>query len=620
MCGINGFNFQDEDLIKKMNSKTRHRGPDDQGIFVNGNISFGHNRLAIIDLSTAGHQPMKSKDGNFVIIFNGEIYNYRELRVELEKKGRTFNSKSDTEVILESYQEYGIDCLNKFNGIFAFAIWDRKKEELLLARDHIGVKPLFYYFNEKRFIFSSEIKGILEHNIKRTLNINALNFYFRFLYISGPETIFENIYKLQPASYLIFKNNKIQINKYWEIKDYNNYSGRSEIKDKIKQTLKEAVKRQLVSDVPVGVFLSGGIDSTIILGLMAELADSPIKTFSVGFDVKREQEKYNNDYLLARKTAGIYHTEHYDLIVKPQDVIDNLEKVVWHMDDLVSNPTQVPTFLLSKLAKERVKVVLGGDGGDELFGGYGRYYYYYLLEKWQKLPKILRKNNLNKKVFSLLRKNNIYEKINLENDPEIFWSFMAQKENILNKFLKPRISSLNTCERYIEKNYFVDNKDKYDLAKRMMKIDLDTWLVDESLTRSDKMSMAWGLEQRVPILDKEVVSMAMKIPTRYKISKSTQGKLIYREAMKNYIPDFVYNKAKTGWFTPMAKWLRDDLKDMAYEILSEEYYPENKAILDFKEIKKILDSHTSGSYALNTIWAIINFQVWSKKFKVNVYD
>ncbi|MBI3631718.1 MAG: asparagine synthase C-terminal domain-containing protein, partial [Candidatus Staskawiczbacteria bacterium] len=296
-------------------------------------------------------------------------------------------------------------------------------------------------------------------------------------------------------------------------------------------------------------------------------------------------------------------------------ILENLEKVVWHMDDLVANPTQVSIYLLSRLAKKQVSVILGGDGGDELFGGYDRYYYYNLIEKWQKIPQVLRQNLVSHFFFKLMNKEKIYQKLNLPTGLDSFWSMMAQKENIIGQFLKPEYNNFGAAKTYIKQNHFSEPVFK-DLTKEMMRVDTSTWLVDESLSMSDKLSMAWAVEQRVPILDKEVVELAMRVPTKYKINSAKQGKLIFKEALKDYLPDYVFNKPKTGWFSPVAKWLRTDLKDMAYEILSENYNSETKEMFDFVAIRKILDRHISGEeYALNTIWSLINFQIWFKIYK-----
>lgn len=619
MCGINGFNFRNEELIRKQSQATKHRGPDDEGLYLDEDISLAHNRLAIIDLSETGHQPMENDKGNLVIVYNGELYNFEKIREDLILAGIKFRSKSDTEVILKAYEYYGKKCLELFEGIFAFAIWDKQKKELFLARDQFGVKPLFYYFDGNRFIFSSEIKGILEHDIAREIDEAALNTFFRMLYINGPCTILKNIYKLDPATYLLYKNGKIEKANYFEIKDYHNLLDRKEAIGKIKTQLGQSVREQMVADVPVGVFLSGGIDSSIILGLAKEVNPKKIKTFSVGFDLPEMFfQKFNEDYLLAKKVAKHYDTDHYDVLLKEQEIIESFEKVVWHMDDLVYSPTQVANYVLAKLASKEVKVVLGGDGGDELFGGYSRYYYYHLINYWQSIPKSARNSFLTKGIASLFGRSELLQRANMD-QPDLLWSFMAQKEALLQKVLKAEFNDLAGAKTFFLGTDTVKgllNNEQIDLVKKMMEIDRQTWLVDFSLTRSDKMSMAWGLEQRVPFLDIELLRIANSIPTRLKIGNSVQGKTILRQAMKDYIPEFIAKKKKTGWFAPASKWLRAGLKDYSYEILSSSYNNgETDRYIDFVSTRKLLDDHVAGRvYALNTLWSIITFQVWYRQF------
>lgn len=611
MCGINGFNFSNQNLIEKMNEKIEYRGPDDTGIFIDNEISLGHNRLSIIDLSKLGHQPMESNDKNYIIIYNGELYNFKEIKKDLENNGFNFHSNTDTEVILNAYIYYGKRCLQKFNGIFAFAIWDKKNKELFIVRDHFGVKPLFYYFKDNKFIFSSEIKSIFEHDINKKINIDALNMYFRFLYIPGPITIFENIKKLEPGHFLILKNGNINIERYYNLPNIENKYSYEDVKFLIREKFDNAVKRQLISDRPLGIFLSGGIDSTAILGSMSKIVSHKIKTFTVKFDIN--EEKFNEDSFFAKKNSEYYNTEHHEFIVSPKDFLENIQQVIYHMDDLVSNPTQIATYLLSREAKKYVDVVLGGDGGDEIFGGYDRYYYYYnLIDKLQRIPKIIRDNKFNYKIAKTLGKTKEYNKINVKSGVDLFWEFAAQKEFIIEKFLKPDIRNLEKNKNAIVNNYF--NLPFKNYSDYMMKVDFSTWLTDESLSRSDKLTMAFALEQRVPILDKELVDLAFSIPYSYKLDNKKQGKKIFKEAVKDYLPNYLYNKPKSGWFSPTAKWLRIGLKDMAYEILSPEYNNETKQFFDFDSIRRILDNHIDKKeYALNTIWSLINFQVWYRQ-------
>ena len=589
MCGINGFNFNNRELIDKMNKKIRHRGPDDEGFYLDNYISLGHCRLSIIDLSERGRQPIFNEDKSLCIIFNGEIYNFQELKKDLEKKGHKFFSKTDSEVILHLYENYKEDCVEFLNGIFAFAIWDIKNRELFLVRDRIGVKPLYYYFRDDKFIFSSEIKAILEHNIKREINLEALNHYFRLMYVPAPLTMFKNIFKLPQGHYLKFRNGNIEIKKYWDIKDFTNLKTEGEIIEKIQELIKKSVKGQLISDRPVGIFLSGGIDSTSVLGVAQELTKNKIKTFSVGFDVDDSNDKFNADFKLARQTSRFYDTEHHELIIKSKDILNNLEKVIYHMDEPVAEPTQVATMLLAEYAKKEVAVVLGGDGGDELFGGYKRYYYSYLLDKY----KFVR--------FSPFLKTKVYLK------------FMSQKEGEINKILNKDINDGKQTFALFKNNYFNSNE---NFVNQYMLADLRTWLVDESLMRSDKMTMANGLEERVPVLDHQLVELSARIPSKYKIAGKNQGKAIFIKAMKKYLPKHILeSEQKKVWLTPMGRWLKKELKDFAYSVLKSNYYSETKNYFNFLNAQKMLRDHIEGrKYNLGLIWALIAFQIWCKNY------
>ncbi|MFH1820682.1 MAG: asparagine synthase (glutamine-hydrolyzing) [Candidatus Nealsonbacteria bacterium] len=612
MCSINGFNFKDEQLVRKMVGQTKHRGPDDQGFYVDENVSLGHARLSIIDLSENARQPIWNEDNSLAIVFNGEIYNFKELREELQKRGHKFRSFSDTEVILHLYEEKKEQCLKELNGIFAFAIYDKNKKELFLARDRIGVKPLYYYFDNKKFIFSSEIKGILTHPVAREIDTEALSHYFRIFFVPSPLTLIKNIKKIPPSHYLIFKGNKIEMQKYWDLEDEQELGSVEEAVSGIKTLLKDSVKRQLVSDRPVGVFLSGGIDSSSVLGIASELTTRPLKTYSVGFDIDIQEEKYNRDFRLAKETSNYYKTDHHELLVSDVMVRDNLENVIWHMEEPVPNPIQVPTFLLAKMAKKDVAVVLGGDGADEIFGGYPRYYYSKLIDKYQLLPAFLRKNTLPMILEAISSKKDLKEKLNVPPGVDRYLLHMAQKQKVISEVLKQGIKKAITSDFLKEK--YPENKFK-DKTKYLMYLDLLTWLPDESLIRSDKMTMAFGLEERVPILDHRLVEFAFRIPTKYKVRGRKNNKWIFREAMKEYLPSHLLNKEKAGWFSPAAKWLRTGLKEFAYGVLSPDYCPETQNYFNFSQIRTILDNHISQKeYNLDIIWSLLTFQIWYKTF------
>jgi asparagine synthase (glutamine-hydrolysing) len=513
MCGINGFTFRDEELIAKMNNKTKHRGPDATGQFVDSKVSLGHNRLAILDLTPTGAQPMKSDDGSVVVVFNGEIYNFQELRKELEAEGQKFKGTSDTEVIVRGYEAWGINMVKKFNGIFAFALWDSKKEKLFLVRDQIGVKPLYYAENNGALIFSSEIKAILEHPIKREVNHEALNIYFRVLYVPAPITMFANILKLEPGYILTYERGVIHKESYWNPTFTTALSSKEEAKDLIKNILRDSVQRQMISERPVGVFLSGGVDSTVILGLAAEVSGKTLDTFSVGFETGGD--KFNADARLARLTSEHYHTRHHELIIKNSDVREYLPEVIYHMDEPVANATQVATYLLSRFARESgIVVALGGDGGDELFGGYERYRLSQMISFYQGKIPVLTQSFLGRIMKWL--PNNFREEVEMMTKapgaPRLL-AFMAQKEIEISGIFKSGINDTDVTAKWFERYFQPLNP---DTENAFMMADIRSWLTDESLIRSDKLSMAWALEQRVPILDYRLVELSGKIPSSWK--------------------------------------------------------------------------------------------------------
>ncbi len=617
MCGISGFNFKDEALARRMVDVLEHRGPDSSGIFCDDEISLGHDRLSIIDLSLLGAQPMKSNGGRFTIVFNGEIYNYRELREEL-KSSYKFKSQSDTEVILAAYEKWGTSAVNKFNGIFALAIWDTERKELFLARDHAGVKPLYYFYDGKRFIFASEVKAILEHKVPREVDREAFNFYFHLYYVPEPLTMFSGIRKLPAASYALLRGPYFSIHKYWEVADFKNLSSYDDAKRGILDLFNDSVKRQIISDRPVGVFLSGGIDSTAVLGAVSAATNSRVQTFSVGFDVKEQSEKFNADFDLARATAKHYGADHNELVISAADVRRNLEKIVWHLDEPNFNPTAAAIFSLSEMAKKQVAVVLGGDGGDELFGGYPRYYASAAISHFQTWPKILQKVIL--AALRVVGRNGVATKLRLPADASRVLEFLSEKQAALNNVFPSDLVGADTIAWHFTERYFKNiGTFVHDFEKLFMQIDRQSWLVDESLVRSDKMTMAHGLEERVPILDKRLIELAAKMPTAWKFNLtgsslgSFRGKKIWRDAVAGYLPAHIVAEKKRGWFTPMAKWLRGDLRDYVSEILSPNALP--REYFNATEAQRVWQDHLSGKrYNLNMIWAIVMWQLWYKEY------
>lgn len=611
MCAINGFNFENKELAEKMNKATSHRGPDGTGVFVDSGISFGHNRLSIIDLSEAAGQPMTNQDGNLIIIFNGEIYNFHELKEEL-KSSYLFKTKSDTEVILAAYQKWGEDCVSRLNGMFALAIWDKLKKKLFLARDHFGIKPLYYFWDGKKFIFSSEIKAILEHGIERKLNKEAFNHYLRVLYTPAPLTMFQGIYKMEPGSIATLKDGVFNVKKYWEPKSEIVNRSEKEIEKSLREKIEEAVSRQLVSDRPLGVYLSGGMDSSIVLNCVTKERKN-IDTFSVGFELSLDEEsnKFNRDFNLARKTASFYGTNHHEVLVSPEEVAGYLEKAVWHLDEPISNATVVPMMKLAEYAKSKgVHVVLGGDGGDELFGGYERYRLSLMASYFGQLPEFLRD------ILGYLSK--VFQKLDTKKGIERFSLFMFQKDDILESVVEKDFFGTDSTANFFDSKFF-HKKSTPLFEKNFMETDLQSWLPDESLARSDKTGMSSALETRVPLLDIDVAEFAISMPLKSKISL-LGTKIALKNAFRKELPPHLFGQPKRGWFSPAAKWLRHpEFAKYADEVLSPDYYNPTKQLFKWGEIKQMLKMHQEKKkYNLTTLWAILTFQIWAKQYNIIV--
>jgi len=610
MCGISGFNWKNESKIVSMMQTLSHRGPDANGIFVDEKISLGHNRLSIIDLSISANQPMYDNTGELVIVFNGEIYNFKELKRELEEEYE-FKTKSDTEVILAGYRKWGKDVVNKLNGMFAFAIWDKRDKSLFCARDHAGIKPFYYFWNGKKLIFASELRAILTHNVPRDLNKDAFNHYLRILYVPEPMTMVKDVYKLAPSHTLLFKNGSISIEEYGvdSIEPFNlTYP---ETVKAVREKVIKSVGRHLVSDVPVGLYLSGGIDSSIVLYSMSKFRKG-IKTFSIGFDLedKGEQVKFNHDFELARQTASFFGSEHHSFRVSASDVISTLEDVAIHNSDPISHPTAVAMLLFAKFAKQEVSVVLNGSGGDELFGGYERYRLVLAASYYKKLPKIVRKvGNMYSKIA----------KLEYGNTSDLFAKFMFQKDEKLLSVISPSILKADTLIKTHFQDHYLSKCGTNDPVTCLMDTDRQSWLPEYFFMLSDGMSMASALEERVPLMDKELVSLARSMPRSYKIDLFGTKKVL-KDAFKDDLPDFLFRQPKRGWFAPGAKWFRDpEFSKFAREVLSEEYYEGTRALFNWPGVEEMLNKHISKEkYNLISLWAILTFQIWARKYQIKI--
>lgn len=541
MCGINGFNFSDVKVLKKMNDALIHRGPDSEGKFVDGNTSLGHRRLSIIDLSKNGNQPMIYSHGKkkAIIVFNGEIYNFLEIRHELEEKGYRFRSNCDTEVILASYLEWGKDCVKKFNGMWAFAIYDLEKNILFLSRDRLGVKPLYYFYDGKKFIFSSEIKGILKHKLKLKINLMAIDFYFSLGFIPSPLSIYENISKLEARQNLIFDLKMARMKKEY----YFNYPKYSPIYDKKKliseteKLLYDATKIRLVSDVPLGAFLSGGIDSSVVVHEMTkDIPKEKLNTFSIGFEGNYDESKY------IRVVKNIFKTKHHHKYFYEKDFNENLKNIFYFYDEPFCDPSMFPSMDLSKFARNELTVSLSGDGGDEFFGGYPRHQMAAQMEFLYKIPRIIRKlaipfsfGRLKEGIkLSLVKKENIYSDVRQEiYKPEVYKKFAKEK---MEECLKLSNGSLVEAMILMDR-YFLTLPDNY-------------------LTKVDRASMANSLEVRSPLLDYRFIELSSRIPTKWKVTE-IKNKILLRKIAEKFLPKEITNRKKTGFTPPIEKWINE---------------------------------------------------------------
>lgn len=610
MCGICGiYSFEgepiDKMLVKSMCDAISYRGPDDEGYFIDKNLALGMRRLSIIDLDT-GRQPIHNEDESIWVVFNGEIYNFLELKGELEKKGHRFYTNSDTEAIVHAYEEYGTECLNKFNGMFAFALWDSNKKRLFIARDRFGVKPLHYYIDKSKFVFGSEIKSILtDISIKREVNSEALQQYLALEYVPAPLTMFKGINKLPPGHYLVLENNTIKIEKYWDL----NFNPKKNTKQlyaaKIRQLLKDSVRKRLISDVPFGAFLSGGIDSSAIVCFMSELMQLPVKTFSIGFD----EESYN-ETKYAKIIAEKFNTEHHEQFVDSETIRPLFDEMIPLIDEPLGDPSIFPTYLVSKFARKHVTMVLSGDGGDELLAGYDWYVANKLSRYYQLVPG-------HKKLIPLILKKikpTIHSKGIINKAKKFTEGFSMPRELGHVRWMTAydkRLSASETIDPYyIIKSY--SNK-RLDKLSRAQYIDIKTYLADDILTKVDRATMYTSLEARNPFLDYRLAELAAQIPSNLRL-KGMQTKYILKKAMNNKLPDSILNKRKQGFTMPLKHWSRKELKDIFAEKLSESNL-NRIGHINPAYANKLLTSHmdrTADNH--RKLWAILSFVMWHENY------
>lgn len=642
MCGIAGIlNFDEmskisETILLEMINTMVHRGPDDLGYYSKKNVGLAHRRLSIIDLKS-GNQPICNENGNIWIVFNGEIYNFVELRNELEKKGHKFRTNSDTEVIIHSYEEYGVDCLKKFNGMFAFAIYDETSKRIFLARDRLGVKPLFYNVTNKRFIFASEIKALLKHpEVERKANLLAISSYLSFRYVLGRETMFQDIYALLPGYFLISDGEKFEEKQYWELPvlEHKEDYGEEYYLDRLKCLLKRSIEMRMRSDVPLGAFLSGGLDSSILVALMSEIQNVPVKTYSIGFC-----EEGFNEFEYVKLITEKFKTSHTEFMLDPKKYIDLLPTLIKFKDAPLSVPNEVALFELSKKLREHITVVLSGEGADELFGGYGRIFRspfdYERLKLIERNPDLLNEkakniliNSLNKKYKSLDFKDElahfltVYNWMTLEEKKEIFTakmnSIIGNDEHITDQF-----------EHNFEKIKDLNHYDKY------------LWIFEKMhlpglLMRLDTTTMAASVESRVPFVDDhELVEFAFSLPFDYKIrwksllhqamasllnsdeisENCDTTKYLLKEAFKGKIPRRIIHRKKVGFPVPLHIWFGSEFHEYAEKILLDQRV-KDRGIFNTKKLEDWLndvDNFKSHKFGLK-IWMLINVELWFREY------
>jgi asparagine synthase (glutamine-hydrolysing) len=612
----------DRALLQRMTDVIQHRGPDADGLFINGNVGLGHRRLSIIDLSDAGKQPMFSNDGQLSIVFNGEVFNFLEHRDALQQQGYTFHSKTDTEVIIYLYHKYGEECVQYLRGMFAFAIWDERKQRIFLARDRLGQKPLYYYCDGRRLVFGSELKCLLEDpTIPKEIDHEALYDYFMYLYVPAPKTIYKNIYQLPPAHYMVCTREGIQtVQEYWDV----SFAQAEEEKDedyyceRLIEELREACQIRLISDVPLGAFLSGGIDSSGVVAMMAMAVNTPVVTTSIGF-----QEKAFDETAFARIVSQKYRTDHFERTVHA-DALSIIEKLVWHFDEPFADSSAVPTYYVSKLSREKVTVALAGDAGDENFAGYSKYpvdvmenamrgripqsLKRYLIApiarlypKWDWLPRILRAKFFLTNLTLSHARGFFRTNTNLTDE---------ERQKLFSRDLQQMVHGYDP---FIHTERFYQRADTDDALSRVQYVDLKTYLPGDILVKVDRMSMANSLEVRAPMLDHKFIEYAATIPSSLKL-QGNEKKYILKKALAPYLPPEILYRKKQGFEVPLDRWFRNELHQLAQDTLLSSKSLQ-RGFFQPETLKTMWKQHQSGERNFGTnFWTLLMFELWYRQF------
>ena len=610
MCGIAGFIDAErsrenaEQLIDRMCQVIRHRGPDDQGAWVGDGVALGIRRLSIIDLA-GGHQPIFNEDQSILVVLNGEIYNYRELQKDLQERGHRFRTNSDTETIVHAYEEYGDECVKHLRGMFTFALWDRKRQRLLAACDRFGKKPLNYYWDGQRLIFGSEIKSILEAGIPREVNQIALDEYLVYQCVPAPNTLFTGVMKLPPAHILVYENGQISTKGYWKLPFRPTcQDDEATAIERIRALLKEAVEVRLMSEVPLGAFLSGGIDSSLVVGLMSSMMSQPVKTFSIGF----EEDDFS-ELPYARQVAKHFGTDHHEFFVRPE-LISVLPQLVWAYDEPFSDASMLPTYYVSKLAREHVTVVLTGDGGDEIFGGYPPYRREWLISR---IPPILRSllGFGSRFMPDGMRGKNRLGSLTRDLPTRAVQSSMLFAANTRSSMYSPeyfaQIGDHNPYERLMSEFRAVSD---LDVTAQLQYVDVRAYLANDILVKVDKASMFNSLETRAPLLDQYLVEYVASLPATMRMRHGVL-KYLLRKVAADLLPAEILTRGKQGFGVPIKHWFRGDLNGYAYELLLSPR-AQQRGIFNPEFVRNLLQAHARTTLVNHSraIWTLLCLELW----------
>jgi asparagine synthase (glutamine-hydrolysing) len=614
MCGIAGIfalgdKPVDHEEVKRMCDIIVHRGPDDAGFYCADRVSLGMRRLSIIDLAT-GHQPVRNEDGSVWVVFNGEIYNFKELREDLKYRGHLFYTSTDTEVIAHLYEERGAGCVEKLRGMFAFAVWDERNQSLFLARDRLGVKPLYYAESDGRLIFASELKALLGLPcIERRLNWRALGYLLASQQTPENQSIIEGVKKLEPGHFLIARpGQKPQVECYWDLRFEPDYGrGEEYFIERLRELLTESVRLRLISDVPLGAFLSGGIDSSSVVATMARLTNGPVKTFSIGF----KENRYNElDH--ARIVAKRFGTDHHELILEP-DALSIIDEIVWHLDEPLGDASCIPTYMVSKLAARHVKVVLSGDGGDEIFAGYEKY----VVEANDRrvhVPAPLRKAfGLAASLMPIgMKGRNFVYHYSLSGAERYLDSIALFPNDDIKTLLRPETLELigGPCDRQWQRDALLRRNS--DWLSGAQYIDIKSYLPLDILTKVDRMSMAHSIEAREPLLDHKLVEFAATIPSELKL-RAGVTKHVFKQAMRGILPEPIIDRPKQGFAVPLEHWFRGQLSTFVRDLLLSTR-SRQRGIFNINHIEKLLKIHENGRRRDTELWLLISFELWCRTF------